>query len=360
MIALLLIPPGQKSAFAAALERMRQASTIACRVQLYLNEATEAVGTGRLCFSSEHGSRFDMSGGDPAAITIIYQPRNGPTRMVMGPPNRVVRLEPEAGPGQQFERETPDAFLQSILKLTGDADRRLGRRTVAGHEAEGFEVSGQKLRSSFGSELPGAPVESVARLWINVQTSLPIQMEAEMTFGSSKSHARMVLDQFEWDVPLEAGLFEPPSSSALQVESQTSQEPQEPGTPLPPATQTARQEMLVKALRAYADLHDGTYPSAFDSARMSESVALKLAQCAAAKSQKFDPMSREVLGKTLLMSQACASYAVLVAHGHQPEYFGGTVTAADKDKVLLRWQLDDGQMRVVYGDLRAETLPAEK
>ena len=28
-------------------------------------------------------------------------------------------------------------------------------------------------------------------------------------------------------------------------------------------------------------------------------------------------------------------------------------------RVLIRWQLDDGAIRVIYGDLGAETLPAE-
>jgi len=41
-------------------------------------------------------------------------------------------------------------------------------------------------------------------------------------------------------------------------------------------------------------------------------------------------------------------------------YYGDTVTAADVDKVLFRWKLDDGQYRVIYGDLRIEDVSAEK
>ena len=52
-------------------------------------------------------------------------------------------------------------------------------------------------------------------------------------------------------------------------------------------------------------------------------------------------------------------YMKLVREGHEPEYFGDSVTAADADQVLLRWTLDDGGARVIYGDLRVETLPAQ-
>ena len=49
----------------------------------------------------------------------------------------------------------------------------------------------------------------------------------------------------------------------------------------------------------------------------------------------------------------------LTRDGRKPEYFGDEVTPADADKILMRWQLDDGHVRVIYGDLRTETLPAE-
>jgi hypothetical protein len=46
--------------------------------------------------------------------------------------------------------------------------------------------------------------------------------------------------------------------------------------------------------------------------------------------------------------------------GVEVEYFGGSVTARDFDKVLMRWRLDDGRYRVIYGDLRAETIDAAR
>jgi hypothetical protein len=41
-------------------------------------------------------------------------------------------------------------------------------------------------------------------------------------------------------------------------------------------------------------------------------------------------------------------------------YYGKTVGANDNDKVLLRWKLDDGKYQVVFGDLHAEIVTAER
>ena len=39
-------------------------------------------------------------------------------------------------------------------------------------------------------------------------------------------------------------------------------------------------------------------------------------------------------------------------------YYGKTVGPNDKDKVLLRWKLNDTQYRVIFGDLRIEDVTA--
>jgi hypothetical protein len=41
-------------------------------------------------------------------------------------------------------------------------------------------------------------------------------------------------------------------------------------------------------------------------------------------------------------------------------YYGKTVGPNDKNKVLLRWKLDNGKYQVIFGDLRAETVTAER
>ena len=41
-------------------------------------------------------------------------------------------------------------------------------------------------------------------------------------------------------------------------------------------------------------------------------------------------------------------------------YHGKTVGPSDKNKVLLRWKLDDGRYEIIFGDLSAETVTADR
>lgn len=41
-------------------------------------------------------------------------------------------------------------------------------------------------------------------------------------------------------------------------------------------------------------------------------------------------------------------------------YYGKTVRPKDKDKVPLRWKLDDGRYQIIFGDLHTETVTAER
>ena len=53
-------------------------------------------------------------------------------------------------------------------------------------------------------------------------------------------------------------------------------------------------------------------------------------------------------------------YTTLVQEKKEPAYYGESVTPADTDKVLLRWKTSDSEYRVIFGDLRAETVTPEK
>jgi hypothetical protein len=56
------------------------------------------------------------------------------------------------------------------------------------------------------------------------------------------------------------------------------------------------------------------------------------------------------------LGQATVFHSYLLREGREPEYFGATVKPGDSDAVLMRWKLDDSRWRVIYGDLRVETV----
>lgn len=45
---------------------------------------------------------------------------------------------------------------------------------------------------------------------------------------------------------------------------------------------------------------------------------------------------------------------------YRREHQGQSSYLDHKDKLLLRWKLDDGAYRVIYGDLRSESVAADR
>jgi len=83
---------------------------------------------------------------------------------------------------------------------------------------------------------------------------------------------------------------------------------------------------------------------------------LKLARAAAKESAKA--VQQVFAGACQKAAPVAAFYKKLAREQRDPEYFGATVKPGDAEAILLRWKLDDGRYRVVYGDLRAETVDA--
>jgi hypothetical protein len=53
-------------------------------------------------------------------------------------------------------------------------------------------------------------------------------------------------------------------------------------------------------------------------------------------------------------------YIKLGRDGNDPAYYGQDVKAGDANAVLMRWKISNDTYRVIYGDLSAENVTAEK
>ena len=82
--------------------------------------------------------------------------------------------------------------------------RELGRRTIEGVLCEGLETTDPAFT---GEDVAELPVDSiVGRIWVSVDTGYPVLLEAEFE-GEYSGNAS--IDQIQWDVELDAGVFEP-------------------------------------------------------------------------------------------------------------------------------------------------------
>lgn len=88
----------------------------------------------------------------------------------------------------------------------------LGRKVIDGVVAEGFEVENPRMLTDFAREVRNlCPIEqSVMRLWVDVETSLPVRGEAELLIGRGflTCFRRMEMKSVSYDIQLDAD-FDP-------------------------------------------------------------------------------------------------------------------------------------------------------
>ncbi len=326
-------------AFARVVEHFQGVETISCHVSRVVTGGEQPNRVeGRLYISLEHGSvgTFFVEG---LNVLTVWAPAGRPIVHAMHPQKSymVVQVsddDPEA------PWRNPGGKLLDLRSLTEDAGVRIGSRITGGQRVTGFWIPGERL----GIEDPTAGVE----IWVEEDTGMPVQVT--LVAAGTEPGQRMILiyDRFEWNSPLEAELFEPAPPEGyrrLDVE-------------LPrPDEQT-----LVEGLRVFARLSGGSYPQSLAGIQTEKELEAIFLERFESEGSPFDPDSTlydEIVRQSLVVKTACRFYAGLVKAGQEPEYFGAEVRAGDAGRVLLAWRLDDGGKRVIYGDLEAETLPAQ-
>ena len=209
----------------------------------------------------------------------------------------------------------------------------IGTREIDGVTASGIEITDPALWA-------GQYEEGSVRLWVDASTNWPVLIEREFRSDDGKVDVREKYTDFQWNASLSKKDFE------FEV-------PDGYGT-LDFGETKDGEEGAIEGLRAYASLSDGRYPSdpAFDTA----ASEIRKDRDRLKKEGDWGPEEIKIFFKVRGLS---VFYAELVEKGIDVEYNGATVGATDFDKVLMRWKLEDGRWRVIYGDLRSETIDIE-
>ena len=152
-------------------------------------------------FSSKYGFRLDSYRDGEVAIQTYLLPVEKAIVSVVHPMKKYDRRqlpESEIKLMEQFGvRELVKMYLSTEYK-------ELGRDTIEGVEVEGIEVNDPKVVGS------NVPIDGlVARLWVDVETRLPVLLEGEVTGNGGALHTKTVIDKFQWNVELDASDFEP-------------------------------------------------------------------------------------------------------------------------------------------------------
>ena len=107
---------------------------------------------------------------------------------------------------EDLEKLSPVSPKSIVNLILGKGKyEELGRKTVDGVLSEGFEFTGKRAMLSIDKER----VENVVtRLWVDVNTNLPVRVEVDCVLNRD-SKASMVMCDPQWDIELDPNFFEP-------------------------------------------------------------------------------------------------------------------------------------------------------
>jgi outer membrane lipoprotein-sorting protein len=318
------------SLLAQTTEALRQVKSYQCRMQeVALQDGKEVVKeTCRVFWAAPGSVRFDtLQDGKVVQVRILV--RGKPGIEIDHKAETFQRLDPLHGP------ETPLEWINRLASFAGKADRELPERKFGTKSAKGFEIAITRLTPDLG--------DGSLRVWPDPQTKLPLLFELEMAPG-----IKVILDDFTWDAPTDKWFdIEPPARYKDE-------------TPVPPADdQTPK---IVHALKVYAKYCDGKYPQV--KAVYGDVTSQALFRAAGFGDPQRPPSEEDFAKPEYKECQAAKEgfgwINTIQRHNPDAAYNGLTVGPKDKDKILFRWKLPDGDYRVIYGDLRAETVKAAR
>ncbi|MFO0960107.1 MAG: hypothetical protein U0800_22165 [Isosphaeraceae bacterium] len=291
-------------------------------------------GAGEIRWNPSGEERVDLLLDGKPLSTIIFRPGENGLRLEHAA--KQYRIVPRSAP-----REFSFGLFGGLGNFKGRAETIAGAKDIGGVKAEGFRVPWPKV---VGDDThANAKVE----VWIDPATTLPVRVDL-VGMGPVEGYV-MRLENFRW-APQDPALFlaNAPEGYAKQ-----------------PATDLKTEEItryVTEGLRTFAKYNNGRYPAVRYIYGDEQGAALRKLMGMPENVQGFVKPDKDLRWADPKQGEfAHGSYGFSWINTIQREfpdaaYHGKTVTPEDKDKVLLRWRLDDGDYRVIYGDLSAENV----
>lgn len=227
----------------------------------------------------------------------------------------------------------PGYFLEEFLK---HAYTELEPDTIDGVEVVGFESTDIADDQDKG--------RSVARMWIDVRTELPVKIEAETFAEDGSLVSKMITYGFDWNVQVDESDFTPVIPDDY-VDLDFGED----------VEFSADEKSVINGLKFYARIFDGKYPEslAVKTLTLSNQVeaAVRARVNALFAGYSEEQMVQELGQGCMHLEFTAIFYGVLASENKAAAYYGDRVTADNPDAVLMRWREDDGRYMVIFGDL---------
>lgn len=306
----------------------------------------EASFESKYYFSSGHGWYQETYSDGKISTKIYTLPAEKVSIFIMPEMKNYQRLLfTDEYVSDDMKKNDPRIIVQQFMMLDYT---ELGRDTIDGIEVEGIETNDPKYYGGLYESFWG-------RIWVDIKTNLPVRIEMEGKWGDVDGWQTFfhVMDEFEWNVELESSIFEPniPADYTLMAEMKT------PGRD---------EESAIQGLSLFSKISRGRYPSSIIPMKVTSEVFDIVVGGSDSdpnriyREGEYEKEVQEYSKKSMVVQAVCYFYAELVKADKDPAYYGDSVTAKDKDAVLMRWKISDSEYRVIFGDLTTKNISAEE
>jgi hypothetical protein len=327
-------------ALGQVIENVKQAEVFSYRIKAILTgfDQEETIESESLAYnSSEHGMRVDTYVDSKIAAVMYLNLEEKASITILPEAKKYIRVILSDEQIKEFQvKNNPREILAKYISFEHE---KLGRNTFNGVQVEGFEV-----RAPMFDE--GIFENYISRLWVDIETKLPVRMEVEGTASGGQTQVSVIMEKFAWDLELEPGEFEPNIHADYTLMAEV------------PSPDTIDETTAIKGLRGFAEITNGKYPSSL------VIVTAMTEACQALEDSGRDPNDEEEVNRMMSyminIQSACKFYSELLKDEMNAAYYGDKVTADNPELVLLRWKVSDGTYRVVFGNLTATDVNAEE
>jgi len=303
------------------------------------------------------GKKLEPNGGESTFGGNYFFPEKKIMIIIQPKEKQYWRIEVDDGYVKKWQKFDPRTNLKKILASKYES---LGRSTIDGIEVEGFRTTDPNWIDNRKGK-----VEVDVKIWVDVKTRLPVRYDSTYVYldqmGNKKESEYYVENDYQWDLVVDAGEFEPPpipnDYASLRMKTPLS------GI-ITEETVIQGLKLLVELLGKYPDREIITYfdvttlRSAFEKSETPAAMRLK---------EELKGFTEDEIGNKLVdflkpiqdLVKFC-DQRLFWGGVFQLKYYGKTVTPKDADKVLMRWKVSENEYRVVFGDLHAETVSPEK
>lgn len=198
---------GSSVAWADVVERVEQVQTYVHRTTQTLEDPTKS-SKSMVYYSTEEGKKIEVYKGGQIImyVYVLLEDKAAISIMPEGKKSQKILLTEEELQ-DELQGGDPRMIVTQFLSMNY---KKLGKDKIDGIETEVIEVKNPKIASDMY-------VTCTGRLWVDVETNLPVRIEIDGVAKGGIGRLTQVVDKLQWNAEFDANVFEPTISSDYTV-----------------------------------------------------------------------------------------------------------------------------------------------